>query len=271
VKHSEALFRYFSELAASRARPTRRAKKKPADPFTLDLFAPAPIPRGRRKLPIEGLTNETVFNFLRLVFLDSAGYSERSQRRTPLEQFKAILERYVFVVDKIQNVLRGAESELGGAKSLVGDARELPLDDASVDGIVFSPPYSFAIDYLENDAFHLDFLEADMEQLRERMVGLRGGKLVEKYELYKQDMEQVLSECARVLRPGRLCVVVVGTNNNQIANILDVEADEVQGIDEILADLASRHGLRLVRKIGRQITGMANTMRTEFIVMLQRG
>lgn len=271
VKHGEAVFRYFSELAASRGKPARRAKKRAVDPFTLDLFAPAPIPRGRRRLPIESLTNETVFNFLRLVFLDSAGYSERSQRRPPLEQFKAILERYVFVVDKIQNVLRGAESELGGAKSLVGDARSLALDDASVDGVVFSPPYSFAVDYLDNDAFHLGFLEADTEQLRERMVGLRGEKLPEKYELYKRDMERVLSECARVLRHGRFCVVVVGTNNNQIAKILDVEPDEVQGIDELLADLAGRYGLRLVRKIGRQITGMANTMRTEFIVMLQRG
>jgi len=268
VRHNEGLFRYFSELAASRTKPTL-TKKRP-DPFTLDLFAPAPVPRGRRKLPIEGLANETVFNFLRLVFLDSAGYSERSQRKLPLDQFKAILERYVFVVEKIQNVLRGAESELGGAKSLVGDARELSLEDASVDGVVFSPPYSFAIDYLENDAFHLDFLEADLGQLRERMVGLRGEALPEKYELYKQDMERVLAECARVLRPGRLCVIVVGTNNNQLAKILDVQPEEVHGIDEILTELGGRHGLRLVRKLARQITGMANTMRTEFIVMLQR-
>lgn len=270
VKHGEAVFRYFSGLATERAKPKRQAKNRPVDPFMLDLFAPAPIPRGRMKLPIDGLANETVFNFLRLAFLDSAGYSERSQRRPPLDQFLAILERYVFVVEKIQNVLRGTESELGGAKSLVGDARELPLDDASVDGILFSPPYSFAIDYLENDAFHLDFLNADRRQLRERMIGLRGETLPEKYDVYKRDMDLVLAQCARVLRPGRFCVVVVGTNNNQLARILNVDPQDVQGIDELLADLASGHGLRLVRKIARQITGMANTMRTEFIVMLQR-
>jgi DNA modification methylase len=270
VKHGEAVFRYFSELATEHAKPKRQVRNRRVDPFTLDLFAPAPIPRGRRKLPIDGLTNETVFNFLRLAFLDSAGYSERSQRKPPLDQFLAILERYVFVVEKIQNVLRGAESELGGAKSLVGDARDLPLDDASVDGVLFSPPYSFAIDYLENDASHLDFLNADLGQLRGRMIGLRGETLTEKYDVYKRDMELVLVQCARVLRRGRFCVVVVGTNNNQLARILDVDPEDVQGIDELLADLASGHGLRLVRKIARQITGMANTMRTEFIVMLQR-
>lgn len=269
VKHSEAVFRYFLDLATEHAKSHRR-KRVPVDPLTLDLFAPAPIPRARRKLPIDGLANETVYNFLRLVFLDSAGYAERSQRKAPFEQFNAILERYVFVVDKIQRVLTGTASELGGAKALLGDARELSLEDASVDGILFSPPYSFAIDYLENDSFHLNFLGVDADLLREGMIGLRGAKVLEKYELYKHDMQLVLAECARVLRPGRFCVIVVGTNNNQLARILDTAPGDVEGIDELLAELGGRQGLRLVRKLDRQITGMANTMRTEFIVMLQR-
>jgi hypothetical protein len=44
----------------------------------------------------------------------------------------------------------------------------------------------------------------------------------------------------------------------------------VQGIDELLVDSGSKHNLKLVRRLERQITGMANTMRTEFILMLQR-
>ena len=102
------------------------------------------------------------------------------------------------------------------------------------------------------------------------MVGLRGRKLREKYDLYKADMDKILGECARVLRPGRICTIVVGTNNNQLSKILGIPADQVRGIDEILIELADKHGLRLVRKLARQITGMANTMRTEYIVMLQR-
>jgi DNA modification methylase len=174
------------------------------------------------------------------------------------------------VAYKIQKVLTGLEVELSQAVVLEGDARALSLNENSIDGIIFSPPYSFAIDYLENDSFHLSFLGTDIDKLREEMIGLRGRTLRHKYELYKTDMEKVLSECGRVLRPGRICTIVVGTNNNQLSKILEVSPDEVKGIDELLVKLGESHGLHLIRKLSRQITGMANTMRTEFIVMLQR-
>lgn len=218
----------------------------------------------------EGCEDEHVHNFLLLAYLDSAGYSERSNRRSPYDQFRAILERYLFVAEKIQRVLAGAESELAEATALEGDARSLPIENASIDGVLFSPPYSFAIDYLENDSFHLRFMSVDTDKLRERMLGLRGRTRREKYEGYKEDMGKVLAECARVLRPGRICTVVVGTNSNQLGSILGVSPSAVQGIDELVEELGRSCGLELVRKIGRQITGMANTMRTEFIVMLQR-
>jgi SAM-dependent methyltransferase len=218
----------------------------------------------------DGCESVEVYNFLLLAYLDSAGYSERSNRKSPYEQFKAILERYLFVAEKIQRVLAGIESELAEAKPIEGDARHLPVEDSSVDGILFSPPYSFAIDYLENDGFHLGFLGIKIDELRAEMIGLRGRTLREKFNLYKADMEKVLSECARVLRPGRICTIVVGTNDNQLGKILGIPPSEVQGIDEMLIELGSQYGLQLVRKLARQITGMANTMRTEFIVMLQR-
>jgi len=223
----------------------------------------------RATLP-DGCDAKEVYGFLLLAYLDSAGYAQRSQRKTPFEQFRAILERYLFVTEKIQQVLTGTEDELGMATSLEGDARQLSLDDASVDGIVFSPPYSFAIDYLQNDAFHLGSMGVDIEQLRQTMIGLRGGTIRKKFESYRADMAKVIGECARVLRPGRICSIVVGTNNNQLSKILGVPPEEVQGIDELLVELAAGQGLRLARKTARQITGMANTMRTEFIVMLQR-
>ena len=218
----------------------------------------------------KGCDDALTHNFLLLAYLDSAGYSERSTRRPPYEQFRAVLERYVFVADKIQRILAGTEKELGDAQALEGDARKLPIEDSSVEGIIFSPPYSFAIDYLDNDSFHLGFLGVDLSRLRQSMIGLRGRTLREKFELYKADMNQVLSECARVLRPGRVCTIVVGTNNNQLSKILDVSPEAVRGIEEVLTELGGHRGLRLVRKMSRQITGMANTMRNEFILMLQR-
>lgn len=237
-----------------------------------DLFTPrkssGKVNKRQGLLP-RGADSPEVKNFLTLAFLDSAGYSERSNRKSPFEQFTAILERYVFVAEKIQRVLEGVEKELAPATALEGDARCLPLEDRSVDGILFSPPYSFAIDYLENDAFHLGFLGVELPKLRESMIGLRGSTEREQFEFYKADMRKILAECARVLRAGRLCTVVVGTNNNQLGRILGVPPEEVQGIPDILTELGESVGLSLVRKLERQITGMANTMRTETILFLE--
>lgn len=264
VKDPRPVFDYFSGLVnGSKARPTPEH-----DLFSVQKASSA-VNKGRKSLP-KGADNPEVYNFLTLAFLDSAGYSERSNRKSPFEQFTAILERYTFVAEKIQKVLEGVEKELAPAKALEGDARCLSLHDGSVDGVLFSPPYSFAIDYLENDAFHLGFLGKELPKLRESMIGLRGRSEKEQFELYKKDMDKVLSECARVLRTGKLCTVVVGTNKNQLGRILGLPPDQVEAIPDILANLAESVGLSLVRKMDRQITGMANTMRTESILFLQR-
>jgi hypothetical protein len=210
------------------------------------------------------------YHFLLLAYLDSAGYAERSARKAPLAQFRAILERYLFVAEKIQKVLAGMEAELAPTAILEGDARSLSLDEKSVDGIIFSPPYSFAVDYLANDSFHLNFMGIDSDALREKMIGLRGRNLPEKYQCYKEDMGKVLSECARVLRPGCFCTIIVGTNNNQLGKVLGVSPDEVKGLHEILVDMGGGCGFKPVRIMSRPITGISNTMRREFILLLQK-
>jgi hypothetical protein len=226
-----------------------------------------------KNLKSAGLPEEykpSLFNFLLLTFLDSAGYSERNNYKSHFEQFEAIFERYLFVIEKIQRSIDGIENELAQATIMDSDARYLKIDENSVDGIIFSPPYSFAIDYLANDAFHLNYLGEDIVKLRGNMIGLRGRTLREKYDFYLHDMRQVIFECSRVLRPRKFCIVIIGTNDNQLGKILKKPANAIQGLDEIVAEYGRLFGLGLVRKIERQITGMANTMRTESIVILQK-
>lgn len=71
-------------------------------------------------------------------------------------------------------------------------------------------------------------------------------------------------------KAGKICSIVVGTNNNQIGNLLGIAPEEVRGIDDLLIEFAGDSGLKLVRRIERQIVGMANTMRTEYILMLAK-
>jgi DNA modification methylase len=272
LSNYEEVFAYFQKQVGKPARGTKSRKNRKSNGF-MSVMEPASeyvTKKDRGKLTGKARETSDTYNFLLLAYLDSAGYSERSGRRSPLEQFKAILERYLFVAEKIQNVLKGVESDLARAETLEGDARSLLMKDASVDGIIFSPPYSFAIDYLKNDSFHLNFLGVETDKLREDMVGLRGRGLSEKFEIYQEDMDKVISECARVLRPGRLCTIIVGTNNNQLGKALKVSPEEVPGLHEIIIDMGSKNGLQLVKMMSRPITGISNTMRREYIVILRR-
>ncbi len=270
LRESKSVFEYFRALAGQPAQGSKIRNEHTG--FESPVVGEEV--RGYPALSMSTLPKELdgtgVYDFLLLAYLDSAGYAERSERKPPFEQFRAILERYVFVAEKVQRVLEGTESELAEARVLEGDARRMPIEADSIDGIVFSPPYSFAIDYLDNDSFHLGFLGVDIARLREQMVGLRGTTFRQKYELYLEDMKRVLHECSRVLRVGRYCTIVVGTNNNQLSKITGRPPELVKGIDQSLIEIGLRCNLGLVRKLSRQITGMSNTMRTEYILILQR-
>lgn len=272
LKNYNEVFTYFQKKVGKASPGSRVRRSKDVIEFAsvMDPAANYGTMTREAQLSTEEQTTIDTYDFLLLAYLDSVGYSERSVRRSPLDQFKAILERYLFVAGKIQKVISGFEINLAEAKALEGDARALPLEEGSVEGIVFSPPYSFAIDYLSNDAFHLDFLGVDTEKLRDKMVGLRGKKIGEKYEIYLEDMDKVISECSRVLRQGRLCTIIVGTNNNQLAKALNVAPEEVKGIHETLAELGEKHGLNLIKKMSRPITGISNTMRREYILIFQK-
>ena len=266
----EEVFSYFQKKVGKPMPDSKNRSRIRQD--VLSLREPVKgyfIKDGKGIKSIRDDTAET-YNFLLLAYLDSAGYAERSSRKSPLEQFRAILERYVFVADKIQNVVRALEIELAAAKTFEGDARSLPLEDKSVDGIIFSPPYSFAIDYLDNDSFHLNFFGVAIDDLRKKMIGLRGKRLEDKVEFYREDMHQVISECSRVLRHGCFCTIVVGTNNNQLSKALKIPPDEVPGIHEMIIELGAKNNLKLIRTLSRPITGISNTMRKEYILFLRR-
>ena len=272
LSNYEEVFAYFQKQVGKPARGAKTRKNRKSKGF-MSIMEPAAeyvTKKNRGQLTDKKRETSDTYNFLLLAYLDSAGYSERSGRKSPLDQFKAILERYLFVAEKIQNVLKGVESDIAHADALEGDARALLLEDQSVDGIIFSPPYSFAIDYLKNDSFHLNFLGVETDKLRENMIGLRGRGLSEKFDIYQEDMDKVLSECARVLRQGRLCTIIVGTNNNQLGKALKVSPEEVPGLHEIIVDIGSKYGLQMVKMMSRPITGISNTMRREYIVVLRR-
>ena len=204
---------------------------------------------------------------LLLCYLDSVGYANRRRQKTPADLFPDLLSRYLVAVRAFNETRKGLGVKLGHAQVLEGDARALPLPDESVDGVLFSPPYSFAIDYVENDRSQLQFLGVDVAQLKSKMVGLVGSGSTKQAVTdsrvcnYFNDMELIMRNCERVLRPGKYCTIVIGSNTNQTGGV---------SLENGLIEIGDRIGMPLEFSIMREIEGIRNTMREEYLLFFRK-
>jgi hypothetical protein len=203
-----------------------------------------------------------------LAFLDAMGYATRRKTKQARDLFPIVLRRYLAAVQQFNLVRDELGLTLGKGKVICGDARELELPDDSVDGVIFSPPYSFAIDYVANDNLQLQYLGLDPASLSARMVGLIGGegrslaeRIRNRVEHYYRDMETIIAHCVRVMRRGACCVIVIGSNTNQTGGIR---------LEQKMIDIAGVKGMPLHKVIIREIEGIRNTMREEYVLIFRK-
>lgn len=103
-----------------------------------------------------------------------------------------------------------------------GNSMQLPIDDARVDAIISSPPYFGALDYARDNRLRLWFLGCEDWHTLDR-------SLTANKKVYIPQMQRCLIEMHRVLKPGAVCILVLG----------DVERDgETKRTAEILSELA---------------------------------
>jgi len=142
----------------------------------------------------------------------------------------------------------------------VGDARKLGrrVRTGSVDAVITSPPYSIALDYVENDEHALKAIGLDVNQLREAMTGVRGKGASEKLALYNEDMQLAFRETSRVLRSGGRAAFVIG----------DATVDGREWTTTAhMIDWAARVGLRLEQSINKIVFGLYSVMKDEKILI----
>lgn len=142
----------------------------------------------------------------------------------------------------------------------MGDARCLPLPDESIDGVITSPPYSIALNYVENDAHSLRYLGLNPDECGEDFIGVRGSGS-RRTALYEDDMQKVYAEIFRVLRPGRMAVIVLGN-----ATVNGVRLPTVQNCEDTFEAM----GARRIHKIDKIIFGLYNVMMQEDILVFQK-
>jgi SAM-dependent methyltransferase len=195
-----------------------------------------------------------------LTFLDAMGYARRCSKSIDA-LFPSVVKRYVGQIDSFIQAREKLNLKLGKAKFEIGDARNLPLENSSLDAIITSPPYSFAIDYVENDQPQLEYLGYNISKLKDEMIGLKGKTRKEKLVNYFIDMDRVLSEMSRVLKVGKYAVIIIGSNDIQTGGIR---------LEAKIEEMAINHSFVLDQKIAKPIKGIQNTMKDEYILFLRK-
>ncbi len=209
---------------------------------------------------LEKLTNnDVVKNFYMLARLMAISDLSR-RRRNYKNSFLQNLQLMLMSVKDLMDVRDQLGLSFGNSVILQGDARALDLADNSVDGIITSPPYSIALDYVQNDIHALRDLGYKEEEIKELFIGVRGnGK--ERIDLYNEDMKKVYREIHRVLKPGRYAAVIIGNAKYQ-----GKEIDTVSFTINYMEHL----GFKLVENIDKLIFGLYNVMKKENILIFKK-
>lgn len=209
---------------------------------------------------LNDISNEKVRNFYLMAKLVSISDKVR-RKRDFTKSFVNNLEKMILSVKDYADVVKELNLNLGRVDIRIGDARKLPLPDESVDGIITSPPYSIALDYVSNDAHALKSFGYDLSEFREKVIGVRG-KGKNRIALYNEDMKRSLEEMYRVLKYGRFAVIIVG---NATYN-----GEEVKTV-EFITDYAQKLGFGLFKNIEKIIFGLYNVMQRENILIFKKG
>jgi len=196
------------------------------------------------------------YEIVLLAFLDTVGFAGRSNSSID-KLFPRVLERYISTIKYFQEARQKMDLKIGRSKIIQGSVMKLPIDDNSIDAIITSPPYSFAIDYLKNDQPQLEYLGHNLEVLRQEMIGLQGRGVENKLEIYFDKMDQALGEMKRVSKKNAPVVIIIGTN--------DIQTNGVR-LETKVVELGGKQGLKFELNLKKPIRGLQNTMKEESIL-----
>jgi len=205
------------------------------------------------------IPNGRVRNFYKMAKLVSISDNVRRGKDFKTAFVKNIEMMIASVSDYIE-IKNDLNLKLGNIDIKTGDSRSLPLENNSIDGIITSPPYSIALDYVSNDAHALEEFGYNLSEIREEFIGVRGKGLT-RIDLYNDDMKNSLEEMYRVLKPNKYAAIVIGN-----ATYMKQEVKTV----EFTINYAEKIGFKLVKNIDKIIFGLYNVMQKENILIFQK-
>ena len=207
--------------------------------------------------------DDRVVDFVQIARMVALSDASR-RRRDAGASFRKNLKAMLTSVEAHAEALRRFRIRPGEVSISIGDARMLGaagIRNSTIDGVVTSPPYSIALDYVKNDKHALVALGADLRNLRDHMTGVRGRGPKEKLALYNQDMQWMFREVARVLKTGAQAAFVIGDAT--------VDRSEYTTTKQ-MSDWAVNAGLERERELSKMVFGLYNVMKDEKILIFRK-
>ena len=205
------------------------------------------------------INNEDVKDFFLLARL--LAVSDNSRRGREFEHsFVKNLNLMISSIKDYKDISNRLKLNLGNVDLKIGDSRKIELPDNSIDGIITSPPYSIALDYVQNDVHSLKDLGYDVLKMRDYFIGVRGNGR-NRVELYNEDMRNSYNEIYRILKPNRYAAIVIGNATYQ--------GEEIKSV-EFTIDYMERLGFKLEKNINKIIFGLYNVMKQENILIFKK-
>lgn len=232
---------------------------------------PGSPPEGGAKRGLEKYIEETeqatvktthddiVSDALRLLEFESISISQLPNRSFD-DVWRKIASYYRSTAINAAKTVKKLGIRLGSSTVQLGDARDTGLPSESVDGIITSPPYAIALDYVSRNTIQLERMGHSISDMYTKTIGLRG-KAKERADLYYVDLEASIREMARVLRPARYAVVVIGDTR--------FDGKLLPTIQRAI-DFGKGAGLELADNMRKVSAGRFGLFRTENMVVLRK-
>ena len=205
------------------------------------------------------IKNEKVKNFFKLA--EMIAHSDVSRRRKDFQtSFIANVNKMLASVKDYEGLTNKLKLKLGKIHVVKDDARSYDFGKRKVQGIITSPPYSIALNYVANDGHSLKAMGYNLNKIKEEFIGVRGTGF-DKFKLYNKDMMEAYKKMYNVLEKGRYCVVIIGN--------VTYQKKEVDTTGRAIKDCESV-GFKLEKKIEKIIFGLYNVMLKEYILIFRK-
>ncbi|MHA1905375.1 MAG: DNA methyltransferase [Candidatus Thorarchaeota archaeon] len=179
----------------------------------------------------------------------------RDFNKRPAEPYHALKKHLKLMLRGNQEFYQVVPQSIRGSldsnlQIISGDARNQPVQDESVDIIVTSSPYVTSYEYADLHQLSTIWLNlvSDLKEYRKEFIGTsrkasgnhkprgiianttvnemnpKSERMANEIASYFSDMEEVFTECYRILKPGAKCCFVIGNTRLKGVQIRNAEA-----------------------------------------------